>query len=83
MPEQRNSAAWAQGEIGLLKRENAELYGRADEAEGGLAAAQAEMETVSKALGAELAALRSETRRRGEEAALAHETEVPSFSPAL
>ena len=42
------------------------------------------METVSKALGAELAALKQETRRRSEQAALAHETEVGSSpSPAF
>lgn len=68
----------AQGEIGRLRKENAELFGRADEAEGGLAAAQAEMETVTKALSAELATLKTESRRRCEEAVLAHETEVPS-----
>ena len=34
------------------------------------------METVTKALSAELTALRTESRRRTEEAALAHDTEV-------
>jgi hypothetical protein len=62
--------------VGRLQSERDELEGRADDAEGGLAAAQAEMETVQKRLEAELAALQQTTRREREDTAAAHDAEV-------
>lgn len=62
--------------MGRLQSERDELEGRADDAEGGLAAAQAEMETVQKRLEAELAALQQTTRREREDTAAAHDAEV-------
>ena len=59
-----------------LRRERAELEDRAEEAEGGLAAAQTDMETSRKRLEAELATMRTEARRTAEEARLEHSSEV-------
>ncbi len=67
-----------------LRRERAELEDRAEEAEGGLAAAQTDMETSRKRLEAELAAARTEARRTAEEAQLEHSSEVrhpPAWRP--
>lgn len=61
-----------------LQRKRAELEDRANEAEGGLVAAQAGMEASGKRLEAELATVRSETRRTVEEAQLQHSREVCS-----
>jgi hypothetical protein len=70
----------SQAEVARLAGEKAAQEARADEAEGGLAAAQAEMETSGKALSAELAALRSEAAARAEAAAAQHDAEAcPSF----
>jgi hypothetical protein len=64
--------------VARLRGENGELEARADEAEGGLAAAQTEMETVQKRLEAELSQLRMDGRREREETALSHDAEVVS-----
>lgn len=66
----------AQAEVTRLRRERAELEDRAEEAEGGLAAAQTDMETSRKRLEAELAATRTEARRAAEEVQLGHSSEV-------
>lgn len=65
-----------QAEVTRLQRERAELEDRAEEAEGGLAAAQTEMETSRKRLEDELASTRTEARRNAEEAKLEHSSEV-------
>jgi molecular chaperone GrpE (heat shock protein) len=65
-----------QAEVTRLRRERAELEDRAEEAEGGLAAAQADMETGRKRLEQELATTRTEARRTAEEARLEHSSEV-------
>ena len=65
-----------QAEVTRLRRERAELEDRAEEAEGGLAAAQADMETGRKRLEQELATMRTEARRTTEEARLEHSSEV-------
>ena len=65
-----------QAEVTRLRRERSELEDRAEEAEGGLAAAQADMETGRNALEQELAATRTEARRAAEEARLEHSRQV-------
>ncbi len=71
----------AQAEVARLRRERAELEDRAEEAEGGLAAAQTDMETSRKRLEAELATARTEARRTAEEAQLEHSSEVRNPLP--
>lgn len=61
-----------------LRRERAELEDRAEEAEGGLAAAQTDMETSRKRLEQELATTRTHARRIAEEVKLEHSNEVGS-----
>ncbi len=68
----------AQAELARVQSERDELETRADDAEGGLAAAQAEMETVQKRLEAELAQLQQSSRSQREETAAAHDAEVRS-----
>ena len=70
-----------QAEVTRLRRERGELEDRAEEAEGGLAAAQADMETGRKALQAELADARTEARRAAEEAKLEHSSQVRRMTP--
>ena len=70
-----------QAEVTRLRRERSELEDRAEEAEGGLAAAQADMETGRKALQRELADERTEARRTAEEAKLEHSSQVRLVTP--
>ena len=70
-----------QAEVTRLRRERGELEDRAEEAEGGLAAAQADMETGRKALRRELADERTEARRAAEEAKLEHSSQVRLVIP--
>ena len=71
-----------QAEVTRLRRERSELEDRTEEAEGGLAAAQADMETGRKALEQELAAAHTEARRAAEEAKLEHSSQVLIVLPA-
>lgn len=81
MLETEGRSVRAQAEVARLRRERAELEDRAEEAEGGLAAAQTDMETSRKRLEAELATARTEARRTAEEAQLEHSSEVRNPLP--
>ena len=70
-----------QAEVTRLRRERSELEDRAEEAEGGLVGAQADMETGRKALQRELADERTEARRAAEEAKLEHSSQVRLVTP--
>ncbi|CAK0787929.1 hypothetical protein CVIRNUC_011151 [Coccomyxa viridis] len=72
-----------EAEVTRLRRERSELEDRAEEAEGGLAAAQADMETGRKALQRELADERTEARRAAEEAKLKHSSQVTALQTEL
>lgn len=71
-----------QGDIAELKAGNAALEERAEEAEGALAAAQAEVEVVTRERQRSVASLTAQAERRQNDMLASHTCEVGKCLPA-